>query len=187
MSASRGFDEFFGNLYHLNAEEEPELPDYPKDPKFLAMLGPRGVLHCKATDTVSTLPDDPRFGPIGKQTHRGQVLVLVARVILAELAGGIAEGLEHFGDGRVLRLEAQRGAGHAYLGEAGPERVLAGDEGGASGSTALLAIVVGEADAFVADPVDVGGTVAHLAATVEADIPPADIIAPDKLRYWAFQ
>ena len=35
-----GFDEFFGNLYHLNAEEEPELPDYPKDPKFKADLGP---------------------------------------------------------------------------------------------------------------------------------------------------
>jgi arylsulfatase len=63
-----GFDEFFGNLYHLNAEEEPELPDYPKDPAFKAAFGPRGVLHCKATDTVSTLPDDPRNGPIGKQT-----------------------------------------------------------------------------------------------------------------------
>jgi arylsulfatase A-like enzyme len=36
-----GFDEFFGNLYHLNAEEEPELPDYPKDPGFLAKFGPR--------------------------------------------------------------------------------------------------------------------------------------------------
>ena len=63
-----GFDEFFGNLYHLNAEEEPELPDYPKDPKFKEMFGPRGVLHCKATATDSTLPADPRFGPIGKQT-----------------------------------------------------------------------------------------------------------------------
>src|SRR5882672_9670492 len=41
-----GFDEFFGNLYHLNAEEEPELPDYPKDPKFKKQFGPRGVLHC---------------------------------------------------------------------------------------------------------------------------------------------
>ena len=39
-----GFDEFFGNLYHLNAEEEPELPDYPKDPAYLAKFGPRGVL-----------------------------------------------------------------------------------------------------------------------------------------------
>ena len=41
-----GFDEFFGNLYHLNAEEEPELPDYPKDPEFKEKFGPRGVLHC---------------------------------------------------------------------------------------------------------------------------------------------
>jgi arylsulfatase len=41
-----GFDEFFGNLYHLNAEEEPELPDYPKDPEFKKKFGPRGVLHC---------------------------------------------------------------------------------------------------------------------------------------------
>jgi len=43
-----GFDEFFGNLYHLNAEEEPELPDYPKDPEFKKKFGPRGVLHCMA-------------------------------------------------------------------------------------------------------------------------------------------
>ncbi len=43
-----GFDEFFGNLYHLNAEEEPELPDYPKDPSFKKRFGPRGVLHCIA-------------------------------------------------------------------------------------------------------------------------------------------
>ena len=43
-----GFDEFFGNLYHLNAEEEPEDPDYPKDPAFKKRYGPRGVLHCKA-------------------------------------------------------------------------------------------------------------------------------------------
>jgi len=40
-----GFDEFFGNLYHLNAEEEPENPDYPKDPEFKKKFGPRGVLH----------------------------------------------------------------------------------------------------------------------------------------------
>jgi arylsulfatase len=43
-----GFDEFYGNLYHLNAEEEPELRDYPKDPEFLKKYGPRGVLDCKA-------------------------------------------------------------------------------------------------------------------------------------------
>src|SRR6201995_4081728 len=39
-----GFDEFFGNLYHLNAEEEPEQAEYPKNPEFLALFGPRGVL-----------------------------------------------------------------------------------------------------------------------------------------------
>jgi arylsulfatase A-like enzyme len=43
-----GFDEFFGNLYHLNAEEEPEDPDYPKNPEFKKNFGPRGVLHCFA-------------------------------------------------------------------------------------------------------------------------------------------
>ncbi|HZM69637.1 MAG TPA: arylsulfatase [Candidatus Cryosericum sp.] len=62
-----GFDEFFGNFYHLNAEEEPENPDYPKDPKFKERFGPRGVFHCYATDTASTLPDDGRFGKWGKQ------------------------------------------------------------------------------------------------------------------------
>ncbi|MEJ0076947.1 MAG: arylsulfatase [Alphaproteobacteria bacterium] len=62
-----GFDEFFGNLYHLNAEEEPELPDYPKDPAYKAKFGPRGVLKCKATDVDNTTVD-PRFGKIGKQT-----------------------------------------------------------------------------------------------------------------------
>ena len=45
-----GFDEFFGNLYHLNAEEEPENIDYPKDPTFKAEFGPRGVLKCVAPD-----------------------------------------------------------------------------------------------------------------------------------------
>jgi arylsulfatase A-like enzyme len=62
-----GFDEFFGNLYHLNAEEEPELPDYPKDPEYLKKFGPRGVLKCKATDRDDPTVD-PRFGKVGKQT-----------------------------------------------------------------------------------------------------------------------
>ncbi len=61
-----GFDEFYGNLYHLNAEEEPELPDYPKDPAFRAKFGPRGVLDCKASDKDDPTID-PRFGKVGKQ------------------------------------------------------------------------------------------------------------------------
>jgi arylsulfatase A-like enzyme len=50
-----GFDEFFGDLYHLNAEEEPELPNWPPAedfPNFAARFGPRGVLHSWATDEV---------------------------------------------------------------------------------------------------------------------------------------
>jgi arylsulfatase A-like enzyme len=62
-----GFDEFFGNLYHLNAEEEPEQPDYPKAPAFRQKYGPRGVLDCKATDEDDPTVD-PRFGTIGRQT-----------------------------------------------------------------------------------------------------------------------
>ncbi len=45
IPTNHGFDEFFGNLYHLNAEEEPENEDYPKDPAFVKKYGPRGVLH----------------------------------------------------------------------------------------------------------------------------------------------
>ncbi len=45
LPTAHGFDEFFGNLYHLNAEQEPECPDYPKDPEFRKKFGPRGVLH----------------------------------------------------------------------------------------------------------------------------------------------
>jgi arylsulfatase A-like enzyme len=65
-----GFDEFYGNLYHLNAEEEPELPDYPRAPDFPHFherFGPRGVLDSKATD-IDDPAVDPRFGRTGKQT-----------------------------------------------------------------------------------------------------------------------
>ena len=64
-----GFDEFYGALYHLNASEEPEERDYPKDPAFLAKFGPRGVLDCKASATDDATVD-PRFGKVGKQTSR---------------------------------------------------------------------------------------------------------------------
>src|SRR5512139_2193835 len=61
-----GFDEFYGNLYHLNAEEEPEHPDYPKDPRFRMMLGPRGVLHAWASEKDDPT-EAPRWGRVGKQ------------------------------------------------------------------------------------------------------------------------
>lgn len=69
LPSNHGFDEFYGNLYHLNAEDEPEHPDYPKDPAFRERFGPRGVIHSFAdgriTDTgpltkkrMETIDDD---------------------------------------------------------------------------------------------------------------------------------
>jgi hypothetical protein len=69
LPTAHGFDEFFGNLYHLNAEEEPEDRDYPdpKDfPKFKERYGPRGVVHAWATDRDDPT-EEPRWGRIGKQ------------------------------------------------------------------------------------------------------------------------
>ena len=69
LPTAHGFDEFFGNLYHLNAEEDPEDPDYPskKDfPGFYNTFGPRGVLHSFATEKDDATVE-PRWGRVGKQ------------------------------------------------------------------------------------------------------------------------
>ena len=52
LPTAHGFDEFFGNLYHLNAEEEPENPDYPKDPNFRKRFGPRGVIKSSSDGKI---------------------------------------------------------------------------------------------------------------------------------------
>ena len=52
LPTNHGFDEFLGNLYHLNAEEEPENPDYPKNPQFREKFGPRGVIRSTADGTI---------------------------------------------------------------------------------------------------------------------------------------
>jgi arylsulfatase len=67
LPTMHGFDEFFGNLYHLNAEEEPYYDNYPKDPKFRQRFGPRGVLKCKAAKVDDPTVDE-QFGKVGKQT-----------------------------------------------------------------------------------------------------------------------
>jgi len=66
LPTAHGFDEFFGNLYHLNAEQEPENPDYPKDPEFKKKCGPRGVLHSWGTN-VDDNTVDPQWGRVGAQ------------------------------------------------------------------------------------------------------------------------
>ncbi|MBS1176191.1 MAG: arylsulfatase [Proteobacteria bacterium] len=53
LPTQHGFDEFFGNLYHLNAEEEPENPDYPTNPEFKKRFGPRGVIHSFADGRIT--------------------------------------------------------------------------------------------------------------------------------------
>src|SRR5215475_8547278 len=69
LPTNHGFDEFYGNLYHLNAEEDPEDPDYPSAngfPEFRNAFGPRGVLRCFATDEDDAT-EQPRWGRVGKQ------------------------------------------------------------------------------------------------------------------------
>ncbi|MCB0196632.1 MAG: arylsulfatase [Anaerolineae bacterium] len=69
LPTAHGFDEFFGNLYHLNAEEEPENRDYPDEkdfPNFHARFKPRGVMHSWATDDDDST-EQPRWGRVGKQ------------------------------------------------------------------------------------------------------------------------
>jgi len=81
-----GFDEFYGNLYHLNAEEEPEDPDYPSAPEypnFRNNFGPRGLLDCKATDKDDPT-EDPRFGRVGKQTIKDTGPITRKRMETAE-------------------------------------------------------------------------------------------------------
>ena len=66
LPTNHGFDEFFGNLYHLNAEEEPEMENYPTEPAFKERFGPRGVIHSWATDTDDKATH-PRWGKVGRQ------------------------------------------------------------------------------------------------------------------------
>ena len=65
LPTNHGFDEFFGNLYHLNAEEEPEHADYPKDPAFRERFGPRGVIHSWAMPDGTQKIEDT--GPLTKK------------------------------------------------------------------------------------------------------------------------
>ena len=69
LPTNHGFDEFFGNLYHLNAEEEPEMDNYPSKeefPKFRELFAPRGVIHSWATDEDDPT-EMPRWGRVGRQ------------------------------------------------------------------------------------------------------------------------
>ena len=112
-----GFDEFFGNLYHLNAEEEPENVDYPKNPAFAAKFGPRGVLKCKATATENPAPPDPRFGVWGKQTceDTGPLTIEANGDHRRGFASHFAGGYGPLDEGRQAVLHLAQHHPHAYL------------------------------------------------------------------------
>ena len=88
LPTNHGFDEFFGNLYHLNAEEEPELEDYPKDPAFKERFGPRGVIHSWAQPDGTQKIEDT--GPLTRKRMETIDDETVARTLeyLEETAGG---------------------------------------------------------------------------------------------------
>src|SRR5215510_43195 len=107
-----------------------------------------------------------------------QMLVPVAEVILAELASGIAEGFEQFGNGGILGTHAQFGTWQSNLAQTRAEYALAHNERRAAGGTALLGVVVGENHTLVRDAVDVRGAVSHHALRVGADVRLADVVPP---------
>jgi arylsulfatase len=97
-----GFDEWFGNLYHLNAEEEPEELDYPgqKNPAYKQKFGPRGVLHAWATD-VDDPTTDPKFGRVGRQKveDTGSLTRKRMETIDAEVLGETLKWMDKAGKG----------------------------------------------------------------------------------------
>jgi hypothetical protein len=110
--------------------------------------------------------------------HRGQVVVAVTEVVLAELRGAVAQRLEDLGQRRVTRVQTDRRAGQAHGGQAGADRQLPGDEGGAPSGAARVRVVVGEQHAFAGDAVDVGRGHHHPVA-VGADVGHAHIVGHD--------
>jgi arylsulfatase len=92
-----GFDEFFGNLYHLNAEEEPEQLDYPgvKNPAFAENFGPRGILRCHATEK-NDKTEHPKWGRMGKQRceNTGPLTRERMQTVAAEFLGAAEQFIE---------------------------------------------------------------------------------------------
>jgi arylsulfatase A-like enzyme len=102
LPTMHGFDEWFGNLYHLNAEEEPEELDYPgqKNPAYKDKYGPRGVLHAWATDKDDPTTD-PKFGRVGRQKIKdtGPLTRKRMETIDGEVLGHTLDWLDRNGKG----------------------------------------------------------------------------------------
>ena len=107
----------------------------------------------------------------------GQMLLPVAKVVLAELGGGIAMHLQDLRDGRVLGRHALRRTGAAHGGQPRASRHLAGDEGSPPGRARRLGVKGRQLDALIGYPVDIGRGHAHDVAAKAADIRIADIVS----------
>ena len=105
---------------------------------------------------------------------------VVAQVVLAELAGVVAEIAQELGDRRRSGPQVGRAAWQLRRDHAGAQRMHAGEEGVAPGGAALLGVISHEDRAFVADAVDVGRFPDHQAAMVDARLHPADVVAHDE-------
>ena len=110
---------------------------------------------------------------------RRQELILVAKVILAELAGGVALRFERGGNGASLGGQSYRRTGLADRGHAGADRQLAGDEVRATRRAACLGVVVGEQHAFFGELVEVRRLPGHQAPVIGTDVPHADVVTHD--------
>src|SRR4029453_1073427 len=116
---------------------------------------------------------------LAEAVRRGQMFVAIAEVVLAELPCDVALRLKQVGDGDIARLQTFLRAGQSNLEHAGAETRLTGDETRASGGAALLTIPIREQRAFLGDAVKVWRLVAHHALVVGAEVPVANVIAPD--------
>ena len=155
----------------------PLGPNLARNPGVLRIVGQFRLFFCVqvvkiAEELVESMDGRQEFIPI-------------AKMVFPELASRVAERLEQFGDGRVFRLESDRGAGHADLGQARAEWVLAGNEGCSTCGAALLAVEVRESHSLFGDAVDVRRPVAHHAAAEVADVPDTDVVA-QRIRMFGF-
>ena len=154
----------------------PGMDNVP-GPEFLEELRIFRVVHVlRLLQRVQVVE---HAGILVEAVDRGQVLIPVSEVVLAELVGGVTVGLEQLRKGRVLVTDARLGAGHTHLGQTDAERALACDKGRTAGCAALLAVVIREHGAFFGDAVDVRGLVPHQPMAVGADICDTDIVAHD--------
>src|SRR5215469_1508079 len=111
--------------------------------------------------------------------NRRQELILVAEVVLAELAGDIALVLEQLGDGWVLCAQPLVRPWQSDLGQSSANRRLTCDECSSPRRAALLPIPVGKEHSFLCETVDVGRFITHDPMVIGAHIPPTDVVAPD--------